>query len=114
MRQVQPPDESSTGSAWLRLTLPLVQGEAVSLLQRVAVLADFLPAVTGLGRQRGPGYINADSTVYLHRLPVGEWIGMSGEYQTEPSGIGIARVALFDTTGPVGAAAQTRLVNQRR
>ena len=114
LRRVPPRDESGTGSAWLRLSLPLVEGEEITPLQRVAALADFLPAATGMGGQRGPGYINADSTIYLHRLPVGEWIGMTGEYQTEPSGIGLARVTLFDTTGPVGAAAQTRLLNERR
>jgi hypothetical protein len=39
--------------------------------------------VTNMGT-RGIGYINADLTVGLARLPVGEWIGVQGDFTNDP------------------------------
>ena len=55
--------------------------------------------------------MNADLTVSLHRDPVGEWFCAGAVSSWEPSGIGLADAALFDTEGPVGRATQNLLLS---
>ena len=63
---------------WFRLRVPVVAGEETLPLQRVAAVADFGNGVgSGIDRTRLT-FINADLTVTLHRLPVGEWVGLDG------------------------------------
>ena len=63
---------------WFRLRVPVSAGEVTLPLQRVAAVADFGNGVgSGIDRTRLT-FINADLTVTLHRLPVGEWVGLDG------------------------------------
>jgi hypothetical protein len=58
-------------------------------------------------------FINVDLTVYLHRLPAGEWVCLDAITIPERSGIGFADSALHDERGPIGRAGQTLLVRER-
>lgn len=116
VRWVQMPEGEQPGIAWFRLPLPLVAGEPWTPLQRVAATADFINVLSGVGQswQEGVGLINADSSIYLHRLPVGEWVGMQSVRAVEPYGLGVARAIIFDERGPVGAGMQAVLANRRQ
>ncbi len=94
----------------------MVAGEVMSPLVRLAATCDFVNAVASIGMapRSGLGTINTDSTIYVHRLPVGEWIALQVERALEPTGIGVSDAVLFDREGVVGRATQAVLANQMR
>ena len=58
-------------------------------------------------------YVNPDITLYAHRLPVGEWLGMRSAAHQHPSGIGLADTRVFDREGPLGRINQAQLLDLR-
>ena len=101
-------------TAWIRIPIPFVEGEETTPLVRIAATSDFGSAFSGMGVRDSVPFINADITLYLHRLPEGEWIGLQSARRAEPSGIGVAAATFFDPTGPVGRSVHALLHNQRR
>ena len=96
---------------WIRLRVPLVAGERTSPLSRVAAAADFGNGVSWvLPRAHGYRFINPDLTIYLHRLPIGEWVCLEALTTVEPHGIGLAESRLWDERGPLGRALQSLLL----
>ena len=98
------------GSAWLRLTVPLVAGEEPTPAQRVAAAADF---ASGIGNPLDVAFaaaINADLTVALHRTLRGEWVGIEARAWAQPQGTGMAEAVIHDLDGPVGRSVQSLLV----
>ena len=104
---------SGRAAAWMRLRVPLVQGEAPSPVQRVLAVAD---SGSGVGAAYDPArflsFINADLTVSLHRLPDGDWIGLDAATVLESHGIGLTRTDLYDARGPIGEGLQVLVVGQ--
>ncbi|GAA3362604.1 thioesterase family protein [Saccharopolyspora gregorii] len=97
--------------AWMRLPLPLLPDEPTSRLSQVAVLVDCISAGSPVGSLFGP-WINSDITLYLHREPAGEWLGMEMARDVEPTGVGVTRARLFDERGPVGTAHEAVLAHR--
>ncbi len=101
------------GLSWFRLKHPLVAGEALTPFVRLAVLADM---ANGNSRTLDPErwtFVNPDITVYCHRLPVGEFVGMHSAVHQQPSGIGVTDTWLFDQGGAVGRVNQAQLIEPR-
>lgn len=99
-------------AVWFRLRVPVVAGEEPSPLQRVAAVADFGNGV-GSGIDRGRlTFINADVSITLHRLPVGEWVALDGVMFPERSGIGVAESVLHDQRGRIGRGVQTVILEE--
>jgi hypothetical protein len=97
---------------WFRLKVPVVAGQETSPLQRVAAAADFGNGVgSGIDRERF-SFINADVSVALHRLPVGEWIGLDGVMFPEINGIALAESVLHDVRGRIGRGTQTVILEE--
>ena len=99
-------------TGWLRLRYPLLEGEETSPLCRVCALADFGNGLSNVLR-RSYTYINPDLTVYLQRLPEGEWICLSAVTELGQEGVGLAESALYDTRGRIGRSLQSLLIAQR-
>jgi hypothetical protein len=98
---------------WIRLRVPVVAGEAPSPLARVAAAADFGNGVSWvLSRLAGYRFINPDLTVYLSRMPVGEWVCLEAVTAVEPHGIGMAESRLWDERGPIGRSVQSLLLER--
>jgi hypothetical protein len=93
--------------AWLRMRIPLVLGRPTSPLSRVAIAADSGNGVSARLDWRQWMFINPDLTIYVHRLPVGEWVGLEAITETEPHGIGLAASVLHDEEGPIGRGLQS-------
>jgi Acyl-CoA thioesterase C-terminal domain len=55
----------------------------------------------------------SDLTVYLARLPVGEWVALEAA-TTATGGVGLATSVIHDEQGPVGRGLQALLVDRRR
>jgi Thioesterase-like superfamily len=102
------------GTAWFRLTRPLVGDERPSPLQRLAAAADFGAGLSSTLPRERYLFINVDMTVYVEREPVGEWMCLSSETRIAGGGgIGVAESVLFDERGRVGRATQALLVAPR-
>ncbi|WP_100640867.1 thioesterase family protein [Marinobacter salexigens] len=94
------------GIAWMRLPVPVVEDVEASPDVMAAALCDFGNGVGQLSLGGGVGCINADATLYLHRRPVGEWLGLDARSRMQDSGIGLVETTLFDGQGPVGKVLQ--------
>ena len=98
-------------ACWMRMRVPLVDGEEPSPLVRAMVAADSGNGVALLLDIRRHTFLNADVTVHLHRLPVGEWVCLDARTRVAPGGVGLAETRLLDDQGPFGRGAQTLIID---
>lgn len=101
------------GAVWFRLRRPLVDGEAPSGYQRVAVAADSGNGISAVLDFERYVFVNADLTINLLRRPRGEWICVDAQTLLAPNGCGLAESRLFDEAGLVGRATQSLAVRLR-
>lgn len=107
IKPITPMLEQGSGRWWMNLPIPLVEGEELTPLAHVGVLADYCNGVGQLNLGGGVGMINADVSLQLHRIPEGEWIGLDGIVRAQPNGIGTTQCRLFDVRGEIGFVMQT-------
>ena len=100
-------------TAWLRMRMPLVEGEEPTPLQRVLTAADSASGVSGALDFSEWVYVNPDLSVYLHRPLAGEWVCLEAATTPEPSGVGLTAATLYDCRGPIGRSAQSLFVARR-
>jgi hypothetical protein len=100
-------------TAWFRMGVPLVEGEAPGPLTRVLVAADSGNGISNVLDFRRHLFINADLTVHLLRYPVGEWVCLDARTLIDSAGIGFTDSGLFDEAGQIGRAAQSLFVAAR-
>jgi hypothetical protein len=98
---------------WIRLCVPVVEGEPASPLQRVLGAADFGNGISRIVDFETLLFINPDLTVHLHRLPVGEWVCLDAVSRLEGHGVGMSHSQLWDEEGPLGRALQSLIVEGR-
>jgi hypothetical protein len=106
--------EPGPATAWLRMRVPLVEGEEPSPLTRVLAAADSGNGVSSVLDFQKYLFVNADLTVHLVRYPVGEWVCLDAATSVDGAGIGLADTALYDERGRIGRAAQSLLVSPRQ
>lgn len=98
---------------WVRLIVPVVEGEEPSPLQRAVAAADFGNGVSAAVAHGTHTFINPDLVVTLQRVPEGETIGLDAVTRVEPTGVGLAESVLWDERGRIGVASQTLVVDAR-
>jgi hypothetical protein len=110
----RPPWESRRfdRSAWIREYFELVEGEPLTPLLRVALACDITNALANTG-DRGLGYINADLTLYLARLPAGEWVGCEPTGHGAAAGVSFATASMYDLGGRIGHVAMSAVADPR-
>jgi acyl-Coa thioesterase superfamily protein/acyl-CoA thioesterase superfamily protein len=106
--------EPGPAIAWMRMRVPLVEGEEPTALERVLAAADSGNGVSSTLDWDRFLFINVDPSFHLHREPAGEWVCLDAITIPERTGIGIADTALYDERGPIGRADQTLVVDRRR
>jgi Thioesterase-like superfamily len=106
-------EEPGPATAWTRLRVPVVAGEAPSGLQRVLAVADSGNGISAVLPWDRWLFINPELTVHVRREPRGEWICLDAETVIAPGGAGLARSVLSDPDGPVAHGAQSLLVAPR-
>jgi hypothetical protein len=97
----------------MRLRHPLLPGQELTPLARLAATADFGNGVSAALPFAEYLFINADLTIHLQRTPLGEWIGLDARTLLQGGGIGLSESILHDIHGPVGRAFQTLVVQPR-
>ncbi len=105
--------EPGAAQAWMRMRVPLIEGEEPSPRDRVLVAADSGNGVSAPLDYHRWLFINADLTVSLRREPRGEWVCLDATTWAEPDGTGLSDTALYDEDGRIGRATQTLLVAER-
>jgi hypothetical protein len=100
-------------AVWFRMNHPLVEGEAPSPYQRVAVAADSGNGISASLDFRRFVFVNCDLTINLFRRPVGEWICLEARSLFAGNGCGLAESALYDEEGVIGQATQSLAVRAR-
>ncbi len=113
MRWLNDPWRPGPGRVWQRLRHPLLPGQELTPLTRLAATADFCNGVSATLPFDRFLFINADLSVHLQRLPQGEWIGLDARTHLHEGGAALAEGVLHDEHGPLGRAFQTLVVQQR-
>ena len=103
--------ERGPATVWMRMRVPLVEGEDPSPLERVLVAADSGNGVSATLDYERFLFVNTDLSVHLLRMPGGEWVCLDAT--THVDGLGLSDTALWDERGRIGRAAQTLLVRRR-
>ena len=67
------------GAIWYRVDRPIVEGAAISQIMRAVVAADFCNGTSSMLEFSKWMFLNADLTVSLSRVPVGDWILLNAE-----------------------------------
>lgn len=104
-------EEFGPATVWFRLRVPVVEGEPVTPLMRVAAAADFGNGISRVLDWERHLFINPDLTVALHRYPEGEWVALESVTRIEDQGVGQSESALYDERGRIGRAIQSLLVD---
>ncbi len=106
-------NEGVPAVGWARLVKPLVEGEDLTPLQRLACIGDFSSGIANYMDFFTYTTPNADLSYHIVRYPVGEWIGIDAACVMSPDGVGQSRARLFDETGYLGQAGATMVVAPR-
>ena len=99
-----------SGGMWVRDVHPLVTGEPLTPLVRMAMAADLASPVSHFST-RGLSFINADYTVYLGREPHGEHVGIQPAGHVSERGVAAGQCVIHDERGAVGFVATTAVAN---
>lgn len=95
------------GAAWVRARTQLMDGHVLSGLQFAALVGDSASGISSELDWTAWSFVNVDLDVHLARPVAGEWLLMDATTQLGQRGSALARSALSDAHGPVGATLQT-------
>jgi hypothetical protein len=96
-----------------RIDRPIVEAAPISQMMRAVVAADFCNGTSSTLDFHKWTFLNADLTVSLARVPVGDWILLNAETWIGPDGAGIAAGRLGDSKGYFGRAVQSLVIEKR-
>ena len=100
-------------TAWIRIPVPFVAGEETGPLTRLAATSDFGSPLGHIRPSEQAGFINADISIHVHRLPEGEWICLEAEGTAQETGLGLVETRVHDVHGPIGRVCQAIMLNRR-
>ncbi len=98
---------------WLSPLAYVVDTEEMTQTQRLALVVD---CANGAGAAIDPQrfvFMNTDTAMHLHRIPVGNDFALRARGSIGPDGIGVTTAEIFDRQGFIGTCAQTLLVQRR-
>ena len=104
--------EIGPAAVWMRMRHPLLPDEPPTPLARVLVAADSGNGISGVLDYRRWLFVNPDLSVYLYRLPVGEWVGLDAATAVD-GGVGLAQSTIHDERGAIGRGLQSLYVGER-
>jgi hypothetical protein len=105
--------ELGPGALWFRADRQIIEGESITPLMRAAMTGDFCNGVSAVLDFDEWTFINADLTLSLARMPVGEWILLDAQTWLGDHGAGLAFAKLGDERGYFGRAIQSLVIEPR-
>jgi hypothetical protein len=100
-------------AVWFRLRHPLVEGEAPSPIERVAVAADSGNGISAILDFSRYIFVNSDLTINLLRRAEGEWICIEAQTLLGPASGGLAEARIYDEKGLIGRSTQSLALRAR-
>ena len=101
------------GARWVNFRPDTVAGEPLSPIERAVMIADFGSGIAPLFSMDEWTFANLDITLYLARLPRGEWLLIDAVSESAGNGVGLAHGLLGDRDGMFGRSTQTVFLAQR-
>jgi hypothetical protein len=102
--------EPGPAAAWVRQTMPVIDGSETPGLAQVALVADSASGISAELDWTVWSFLNVDLDIHLARPPEGEWLLMDAATQLGAHGAAVARSTLSDVRGIVGSGLQTLVV----
>lgn len=105
--------EPGPGVVWMRPSVPLVETEPPSPVQRLMTCVD---SASGVSAELDPGgwiFINTELTVHVLRPPLGEWLCLDAQTTLGNGSVGMATSRVYDEHGLVARSAQALLIAKR-
>lgn len=99
--------------AWMRDIRELIGGTPLTPFVRVALAADYASPLTN-SSEHSIDFINGDVTLYIHRLPVTEWIGFELVNHHAADGVAVGEAWIHDEAGALGTANVAAIAQARR
>jgi hypothetical protein len=109
----QSANDNGSPVVWMSPLAHLVDTEDMTQMQRLALVVD---CANGAGAAIDPAafvFMNTDTAMHIHRIPVGNDFALRAKGSIGPDGIGVTTADIFDRQGFVGTCAQTLLVQRR-
>lgn len=105
--------EPGPATAWLRMDRRLVAGEEPSPLARVLTASDSASGISAALDFRDWLFVNPDLSVYLTRVPRGDWVCLQAATSIDADGVGLTTSTIFDEEGALGRTLQSLYVARR-
>jgi hypothetical protein len=100
-------------AAWMRLDVPMVDGEANSPLLQAVQAADFSSGVAQIVDMRQWTFVNPEISLYFFRAPVDDWILIRSRTRVGANGAGLTMATLSDRRGPFAEVMQAMTFEKR-
>jgi Acyl-CoA thioesterase C-terminal domain/Acyl-CoA thioesterase N-terminal domain len=106
-------EKPGPAAAWMRLDVPMVQGETNTPLVQAVQAADFSSGVAQIVDMREWTFINPEISLYFFRPPEGEWILVRARTRVGADGAGLTTASLSDRRGPFAEVMQAMTFEKR-
>ena len=106
-------EKPGPAAAWMRLDVPMVEGEANTPLLQAVQAADFSSGVAQIVDMREWTFINPEISLYLFRAPEDEWILIRSHTRVGAHGAGLTTATLSDRQGPFAQVMQAMTFEKR-
>jgi acyl-CoA thioesterase len=106
-------EKPGPAAAWMRLDIPLVEGEANTPLLQAVQAADFASGVAQIVDMREWTFINPEISLYFFRAPEDEWILIRSRTRVGANGAGLTSATLSDRRGPFAEVMQAMMFEKR-
>jgi len=98
---------------WMRPSIPLLPGEAMTPLQRLLTCVDSASGASAALDPAQWNFMNTELSVHVVRPPVGEWVCLRARTTLGTGAVGLAASEVYDERGLVARSAQALLVAPR-
>jgi hypothetical protein len=106
-------EQPGPAAAWMRLDVPMVEGEANTPLLQAVQSADFSSGVAQIVDMREWTFINPEISLYFFRQPVGDWILIRSRTRVGAGGAGLTMATLGDRRRPFAEVMQAMTFERR-
>ena len=106
-------EKPGPAAAWMRLDVPMVEGEANTPLLQAVQATDFSSGVAQIVDMREWTFVNPEISLYFFRAPEGEWILVCSRTRVGANGAGLTTASLSDRHGPIAEVMQAMTFEKR-
>ena len=106
-------EKPGPAAAWMRLDIPLVEGEPNTPLIQAVQAADFSSGVAQIVDMRQWTFINPEISLHFFRKPKDQWILIRARTAVGERGAGLTMATLSDRQGPFAQVLQAMTFERR-